>query len=329
MNKNLIAIAITAALAVPSIAAAEVKIIGQAQLELVNTASDVRPEGITLDDSAEGGSVGKGNASALGVTGSHDLGNGMTGLYKINYNFHADDGDDSLSARDRFIGLKGDFGTFLAGRVNLPYKTATIKWDPFLATFMQARGSNGMSGSLHNGYADEVLAYANKFGSVKFVGAISLDENDVDPADGELDGDHAITFSINAPVGPVELAFGYVDVASEDDASALKVGVKWNSGDLTVAGQFETLDEGLGDTSHIYLTATMGMGNGASISGSFGSQTDESDSDAKDGTYMAVGYKKALSKKVSWHGGVVVVDEGVTGADNDATQIGAGVRVKF
>lgn len=328
MNKSLLALAITAALAVPSIAAAEVKVIGQAQLELVNTASDVRPEGITLDDGAEGGRVGSGNASALGVTGAHDLGNGLTALYKINYNFHADDADDSLSARDRFIGLKGGFGTFLTGRVNLPYKTATVKWDPFLGTFMQARGSNGMS-TLHNGYADEVLAYANNFGSVKFVGAIALDENDVDPADGELDGDHALSFSLNIPAGPVEIGIGYVDVASVDDATAVKVGVKWTSGDITVAGQIEALDEGLGDTSHGYVTASFGLGSGSSISVALGSVTDESASDAKDGTYTSVGYKKALSKKVSMHAGVVVVDEGVTTADNDATQVGAGLRVKF
>ena len=327
MNKNLIAIAIAAALAAPTMASAEVKIIGQAQLELVNTTSDVRPEGISLDDASEGGNVGSGNASALGVTGSHDLGNGLTGLYKINYNFHADDNDDSLSARDRFIGLKGDFGTVLAGRINTPYKTSTVKWDPFLATFMQARGSNGMSG-LHNGYANEVLAYANTFGSVKFVGAVALDENDLD-ADGELDGDHTITFSVNVPVGPVELAVGYLDATALDNGTAVKVGVKWKSGDLTVAGQFETLDEDLGDTSHVYVTASMAMGGGATVAAAFGTVTDEGATDAKDGSYVSLGYKKAMSKKVSWHAGVVVVDEGVTGADQDATQIGAGVRVKF
>ena len=325
MNKNLLAIAITAALALPTMAAAEVKIIGQAHLELVNTSDGPNGDGITLDDSSEAGKVGSGNASAMGVTGSHDLGNGMTGLYKINYNFHADDADDGLSARDRFVGLKGDFGTVLFGRLNSPYKTATVKYDPFLATFMQARGSNGMSAVGHNGYADEVIAYANKFGSVKFVGAVSLDE----PTAADDNGDHLITFSLNMPISDsLELAFGYLDKASVDDGTAIKFGLKYKSGDTTIAGHYETLDAGLGDQSNIYVTATMALGSGASVSASFGSQTDES-AGTNDGTYTAIGYKKALSKKVSYHAGVVIMDEGQVGAGNDVTQLGGGIRVKF
>ena len=349
MNKNLLAIAITAALALPTMAAAEVKIIGQAQLELVNTTSDAAgvADGITLDDSAEGKKISSGNASALGVTGSHDLGNGMTGLYKINYNFHADDADGetvgtstghALSARDRFVGLKGDFGTVLIGRVNSPYKTATVKWDPFLATFMQARGQNGMSGGKggvgHNSYADEVIAYANKFGSMKFVGAIALDET-LD-ANGDINGDHVVTFSLNMPVADsLELALGYFDSTGAGDGTAIKAGLKWTSGDLTVAGHYENLGKdlnasGTGEQSNIFVTASKKLGAGASVSASFDSQTDESDADGGiDGTYTAIGYKKALSKKVSWHAGIVIVDEGVVGSADDITRIGGGIRVKF
>ncbi len=330
MNKNLLAIAITTALALPTMAAAEIKIIGQAQLELVNTSGDGVAEGITLDDGSEAGKVGSGNASAIGVTGSHDLGNGMTGLYKINFNFHADDNDGegtaghTISSRDQFVGLKGGFGTVLLGRINSPYKTATVKYDPFLSTFMQARGSNGMS-TKHNSYIDEVIAYSNKFGKVKFVGAIALDE----PTTTDDNGDHTLALSLNIPVGEsFEIALGYLDEAAKDDGTAVKVGLKWKSDKVTVAGHYETLDAGLSNTSNIFATATYALSKGSSISASLGSQTDES-AGSNDGTYTAVGYKKAMSKKVSYHLGAVVMEDGQVGSGNSVTQVGGGVRVKF
>lgn len=340
MNKNLIALAVAAGLAMPGIVAADMKIIGQAQMELVSTSSSTNgpTEGLTLDDGAEAGNVGSGNASALGVTGSHDMGNGMTALYKINFNFQGDDGAQGLGrSRDQFVGMKGDFGTVLIGRMNTPYKSSTVKWDPLLATFMQARGSNGMTGSTsgagHNGYINNTIAYANNFGSVKFVGAIGLDESNNDPANNEVDGDHAITFSLNIPVADtVELALAYLDAGSDlNDSTQLKVGAKWKaSSDITVAGQYETSEiTGLLDSTNLYANVSMAMGGGSSVVAAVGSQTDESTGGNNDGTYLALAYKKALSKKVSAHVGLVQIDEGVVGQNEDATQIGAGVRVKF
>ena len=59
------------------------------------------------------------------------------------------------------------------GTMNTPYKSATVGWDPFLATFMQARGSNGMS-RLHNSYGQNVIAYSNNFGDTKLIAGIEV-----------------------------------------------------------------------------------------------------------------------------------------------------------
>ena len=125
MNKNLLAIAVASALALPMSVAAEVKVVGQAQLEVVNTSGDTVSEGLTLDDASERGVVGSGNASMIGITGNHDLGNGMSALYKVNFNFQSDDGSGGITDRDQFLGLKGDFGTVVLGRMNTPYKSST------------------------------------------------------------------------------------------------------------------------------------------------------------------------------------------------------------
>jgi len=329
MNKNLLAIAIASALAFPISGAAEVKIIGQAQLEVVSTSGDSVTEGITLDDASEGGAVGKGNASMIGITGSHDLGNGMTGLYKVNFNFWGDD-ITTIKDRDQYVGLKGESGTVLIGTMSTPYKSTTVKWDPFLATFMQARGSNGQSG-LHNSYGTNVVAYANKFGGAKVVAAINFDEADSD-SDGERDGDHGMHLGVNAPIGDnLELAVGLLTEAGDTanpSGTATKVGVKWKGDGMSVAAQFETLDEDIGDTDHMYVNFVKSLGDGASAAIAFGSSTDNSAAE-NDGTYLALGYKKTMNKNVSWHAGYVSMDEGVIAGGEDASQIGAGVRVKF
>ena len=148
------------------------------------------------------------------------------------------------------------------GRLNSPYKSSTVKWDPFLATFMQARGNEGVTAAGHNGYVENVVAYANKFGKAKFVAAIGLDESNDNPNDRDTDADHALTASVNMPVGPVEMALAYVNTAGiggtpdtppdnnqakkdgEDDIAAIKIGAKFKTGALTLAGQYETVEVG-------------------------------------------------------------------------------------
>ncbi|HBS26604.1 MAG TPA: hypothetical protein DD827_05655, partial [Gammaproteobacteria bacterium] len=137
------------------------------------------------------------------------------------------------------------------GRLNSPYKSSTVKWDPFLATFMQARGNEGVTAAGHNGYVENVVAYANKFGKAKFVAAIGLDESNDNPKDRDTDADHALTASVNMPVGPVEMALAYVNTAGigtgvdgTSDIAAIKLGAKYKTGPLTLAGQYETVEVG-------------------------------------------------------------------------------------
>ena len=254
----------------------------------------------------------------------------MTGLFKVYLNFSPDNGSGGLGkARDMFVGLKGGFGTVLAGRIATPYKTSTVGWDTFNATFLQARGNNGRS-KLHNGYADEVIAYANKFGSAKFVGAIALDES-VD-ASNSINGEHTITFSVNMPVADnLELALAYLDASAANDGTAIKAGLKWKSGDLTISGQYETLGADItdpnvaGDQTSLYLNGNMKMGGGASIQLGFGQLSDDGDG----GTTISLGYKNKMSKSVMAYAGVIAINDGVLGQGNSTTQFGGGVRVGF
>jgi predicted porin len=245
--------------------------------------------------------------------------------------------------------LSGGFGTFLLGKMNTAYKSSTVKWDPFLATFMQARGNNGMSGAGHNGYASNVIAYANKFGPVTLVVAGALDESDDLDADGnpgvdgEKDGDHAVTASVNAPIGPVELAVAYIDTAGigdgtvdgTDNIEAIKAGVKFATGAFTIAGQYETIDIGGTDFADLgFLTGSFTAGkNTFSLSlGATIPEGQKANGDDKDpATYIALGAKHAFNKKVSTLIGVTQSEDNDFDSDVDDNNLRAGIstRIKF
>ncbi len=344
-------------MAAPLAAQAEVTVSGQLQAEIVNLSGDGAVEGIYMGDGAEAEKINSGNAGFLAFTAAEDLGNGMKALAKYNFNVRADDA--SQGVRDAYVGLTGGFGTVLAGRMSSPYKSSTVKWDPFLATFAQARGSNGMS-KYHNSYVPNALAYANKFGPVKVVAAVVFDEAADDTDATSTSGDHAKSLSVNVPVGPVEVAVAFLDMsefgtdpgspavgptagpdgiwgtaddtgnvdavpASENgDETAVKAGVKYAAGAITAAFQYETIDTGAADnTDFMYLTGSYAMGANT-FSASYGTVDNGTETDA----YMALGMKHAFSKKTSLHVAYRVSDDD-SAADADVNAVGAGMRVKF
>lgn len=335
MKKNVIALAVAAAMAAPLAAQAEVTVTGGLQAELVSVSGDGLANGLYAMDGMEYAAADAGNWGFLKFSASEDLGSGLKALAMYNMNIAV---DDVLATRDTYVGLTGGFGTVLAGKLSTPYKSSTVKWDPFLATAAQARGSYGMGGTLlQNGYVNNALAYANKFGPATVVLAVVLDE--ADKGDGNTYGNHAKSFSVNAPVGPVEVALAYIDVtdfgsASSPDGTATKIGVKWNSGAITVAGQYEMVDKGAlsggndGDTI-IYVTGSYAVGANT-FSASVGQTTEANTGGADDVVkgYTAIGMKHAFSKSTSAH----VAFRSSTNddaADNDESVFTAGLRVGF
>jgi predicted porin len=256
-----------------------------------------------------------------------------------------------LGSRDTYVGLSGGFGTVLAGKLNTPYKSSTVSWDPFLATSLQARGSGGMSDA-QNGYATSALAYANKFGPATVVLALVVDSgNDLDPlVTDKTNGKHAKSLSVNVPVGPVEVAVAYVNANEFSDIdnlglsgtadllgvntletlTASKVGVKYAAGPITVAGQYEALDidDGAGfaiKPTVAYVTGSYAMGANT-FSASYG-DTKWDISGVDNTKYMAIGLTHAFSKSTSSTIGYRSTDAGNFG--DKETAFAAGLRVSF
>ena len=356
MKKNVIALAVAAAMAAPLAAQAEVKITGQLQAEVASLSGDNVTEGLYVTDAQEAGNPGSGNFGALNVSASEDLGNGMKAIAKYGMNISVD--GRAITQRDAYVGLSGGFGTVLVGTMTNPYKGSTVKWDPFLATSAQARGNNGMS-TLHNGYTGNAVAYANKFGMAKVVAAIVIDDaaDDAATASGnDTSGDHAFSLSVNVPVGPVELALAYIDTSdlgtaagsSTDyvnvtglgatpvlttttpsgetgDSSAMKVGVKYAAGAMGVAFQIESVEVGTATQDWMYLNGTYTAGANT-FAAAYG-QSEWDTAGAATPTYMSLGMVHSFSKSTSAHVAYVAMDTDTTAGDDAG--IAAGLRVKF
>jgi len=341
MNKNLLAVAI--AVAFSPAAMADVKIIGKAQVELVSLSGDGSTAGLYLADGAEGAALNSGNAGSLGIKVTHDLGNGLTGIAKVNFKIKVDTNSKALQeTRDAFVGLKGGFGTIIAGSFSSPYKVSTVKWDPFLATSLQARGSAGMS-QLHNGYTGgNTLGYKNKFGGVKVFAAFIIDESSDNKTPASTNGDNGVSLGINAPIGKsIGLALAYHDDGGTD-TTAVKFGGTFKTGAIKVAAQMEKLGKGLagkGDVKKganmpgtdgvtiIYGNVSFKMSAANTVSAGFGTSSSDGSSDVGDATYGSVGMLHSFNKKVRGHVGFRSVT-GKTASDESSVLV-AGLRVKF
>jgi len=341
MNKKLLAVAI--AVVFSPAAMADVKIIGQAQTELVSISGDGATAGLYIADGAEGHSLNSGNAGALGFSVKHDLGGGLTGIAKVKFKIKVDENAAGLGVgRDSFVGLKGGFGTVIAGRFSSPYKSNTVKWDPFLGTSLQARGSAGMS-QLHNGYTGgNTLGYKNKFGGVKVFAAFIIDESSDNKTPASTNGDNGVSLGINAPIGKsIGLALAYHDDGGTD-TTAVKFGGTFKTGAIKVAAQMEKLGKGLagkGDVKKganmpgtdgvtiIYGNVSFKMSAANTVSAGFGTSSSDGSSDVGDATYGSVGMLHSFNKKVRGHVGFRSVT-GKTASDESSVLV-AGLRVKF
>lgn len=328
MNKQLIALAVAIALAVPMAADAGLAVSGQIQAEVMqleltdtNGASDTA---IYVADGAET-EAGQGGASTIALTIEQQLENALTAFGRIRFQPIPDSGA-VLGQRDAYVGIKHDtYGSLAVGRIASAYKTSTADWDPFYQTALQARGNGGMSAA-HNSYLDNTVEYGN---SVQLAAGINpavkvqgiVDESGAD--------DNGISAGVNMPVGSIEIALAYLDRGPADTVS-MKAGAKYTaqlSGKpVSVAAQYEdTEDSGYAGKGQIlYANATMTLGQLTPVIGYGQFSADAADSDA---TYIAAGVLYDLGESTRLHAGYRQTDSDIN--SGDVTAIAGGICLKF
>ena len=241
MKKSLIALAVAGTFAAPAFAASSnVDIYGvlNVGINLVDDNNDTNG-----DDNVQVTSY----ASRLGFKGSEDLGGGLSAIWQIESGFNADETSGTIGSRNTFVGLKGGFGTVVAGKHDTPMKALGRKVDNFGDTMADSRNILGAMDD-SNGSNDWDLRTPNTIGyiSPNFSGltvfGAYVTDTDVSHTN-DLDDNQYDAWSANAIYenGPLMVGGGYEQHNDWSFGEHIWRAVAgYSFGDAKIGGQYES-----------------------------------------------------------------------------------------
>lgn len=145
-------------------------------------------------------------SSRFGARGETDLGNGLTGFgrYEWDVDFNNDSGEDDISVRHRYVGLKGDFGSVLLGQT---YHT--------FYNFVVGPNDNpwwhsGYEMVNYRGRTDDAVTYAGSAGEFNFGATIYMNTSNDDNID---------QWEVGASMGIGDLTLGAAAQVTADDTT--------------------------------------------------------------------------------------------------------------
>jgi len=249
MNKKILAVAIAAGLGSVSMAASagDVTVYGKIHMNV---------DRIDHND----GTAGSGDksqtqvssqSSRLGFKGDEDLGNGMKAIFKIESSIDVSGETGTLGARNRYVGLSGNFGTILTGIHDLPIKDVGRKVDLFPEYVGDNRNMVDEASSIVDARSANMILY--KSPNMNGVG-ISLGYSaDTTTGTGSIDDNDMDAWSANATYGngPLYVGFGYVknNVTATTDEKAWRLSASYKFGDFKVVGLYQDVNDA-GGTSN-------------------------------------------------------------------------------
>jgi predicted porin len=226
------------------------------------------------------------NTCSLGFKGSEDLGNGLKAIFKVDFQFDMTernpqkastqlanvnvvtptfptgttltsttvvlpvvvntDNSSSITDRDQWLGLAGNFGQLRFGTISTIYKSHGAMIDPVYRTSVQARGI-GLQSTLHKGAgedgqgrAEDTIRYDSPSWNGLKLGATYTMQTD----NGIRNTNSPFGVGAEYKNGPFLVFVDYItnDAGGDDDAA--KIGGKWTFGNYSLYGQYEA-DGGL------------------------------------------------------------------------------------
>jgi predicted porin len=252
-------------------------------------------------------------SSRFGARGETDLGNGMTGFgrYEWDVDFNEDIGEDDISVRHRYVGLKGDFGSVLLGQT---YHT--------FAKFAAQPVDNPW---WHSGYTmvqaasrtDDKVTYTGGSGDFNFGASVYLTaDDDEENVDGQEIG-------VSMAIGDMTLGGAYQgsnnadqgSYGTDDDIFGVALsGIGIGDTTLNLAAQVQKDDMGAvvdWAISSFYVHVEYLMvdkDSGASISG-----------DDEDKYTATLGYTQSLGRKTTMYYEIAYSDNDTGHSDDDRT----------
>jgi predicted porin len=207
--KKLLAIAVAAGLAAPMAVMADTTVYGELEISIGS-------------DKAAGTSVTTVNShlSRIGMKGAMPLDNGMSVTHKVELGIDdiADNGkgEGTVSARDTWVGLKGNFGEVRVGRHTTPMNLASDALDII---------NYDSQGTIEEGAfrVPNAIAYLKGFGPVGFAAAYVPDET----ASASKD---VLDTMINYNSNGIYAAWGHQKVKGQNGTDTLSLGYTFPAG---------------------------------------------------------------------------------------------------
>jgi len=332
MKKSLLTLAVAAGMVASSSAFAEATVYGHAQVEIGSWGGD--STGVSVEDNARG---------RIGFKSSEDIGGGMKVLAKAEFKADFADGDAgggaSLTKREMMVGLKTGMGTVSLGRLKSAYKyMGGVKYDPFVATVLEARGNNGMTGKVgagnaygHNSFISDSIGFVNKTGAITFWLTYDLDDGGQNKAQTSANGANGMTLGVKFGSKQYEAFFAMANDGETAEYSAMKFGGQFKvSKELKISGQYETSEDqksfiaGNGkDTTTALVDVQFKMDKANTVNFAFGGATERAGSG---GNFMRLAVKHKYSKSSSAWVGLRSNDLGKNG---DISVIAVGLQNRF
>ena len=272
MNKVILIGTATAMLATAPFAAAngpiDGKLYGKVNVSVVNSDSG-------SDDTWKLNS----NASRIGLKGSTQVSEGLTVFYKTEFQVAVDGDGDVFKQRNIYAGIKGQYGSLLAGKNDTPTKLAQKKID----LFNDLEGDIKKTFAGENRMADTVAYTTPKYGN--FSATYAVMESDAD--NGSLSD--AKSYSVNYSKGDLYVAVAgdsnvkgadLVRVVSQYKIDAWQLGLMYQQNDTT-------------DESGYFASAAYKIDN-ITYKAQYGNN--ENDTDGSDKTTLSLGADFKLAK---------------------------------
>jgi len=252
-------------------------------------------------------------SSRFGAKGETDLGNGLTGFgrYEWDVDFNNDIGEDDISVRHRYVGLKGDFGNVLLGQTYHTFYNFAV------GPVDNPWWHSGYTMVNYRGRTDSAVTYSGGTGNFNFGATIYMT-----PDDKEEDIDQQ-ELGASMAIGDMTLGVAYQGSQDADQGSdgsdkaiygAALSGIGIGDTTLNLAAQMQEDDVGVvvdWGISNFYVHVEYLMvdaDSGSSVSG-----------DDEDKYTATLGYTQSLGRKTTMYYEIAYTDNDTGDDDDDRT----------
>ena len=269
------------------------------------------------------------NASRLGIKGKTSISEGLEIIYQAEYEICIDSGDckgQTFKQRNTFAGIKGSFGTLVAGKRDTPTKLAQKKIDLF----------NDLEGDIKNTFEGEnrvsnIVAYTTPSmnGFSASLAMIPAEGDDVDQDGNDDTGlNDGMSYSLSYSRDDLYLAIaGDQDIDKQDLTRAI---AHYKINQLKLGFMYQQNEDNLGtkDESGYFVSAAYKLDKNLTLKAQYGSIEDDADGDEETTLSLGADYKLAKNTKVfAFY--TDNTDSEMDADDDDFSAIGIGMEHKF